>query len=340
MSDSFKFPTDTCVLVCSGPSLNLVDPFSLGFPVVCVSTAIRSIPNPHFWILADFLNEMHGSEGNAAYQNENIVKILPAGKVNPRQNATVRNYQEIKYSDSDRTIRDTTTHLFSGELPMLKGPHKSATFAIQWLHYAGVKNVIWVGNDLNAPSAKGKYSYESNASDLRKAHNFNTTLDQVHQSLKLWYPKAKTLGYTWSSWKCGDVFESLVPAFNAEEHIVPVDSQFLTPAAKSNHVEIEYQTQKVVPTRIRKEERHKLREFRKKNVDSVIDKKKINKERIEKQSESKRAELSARMARNATRIITTPKTPISGKKSPRYVNISKSNLNMNSINKAIRDALR
>lgn len=340
MSDSFKFPTDTCVLVCSGPSLNLVDPFSLGVPVVCVSTAIRTITNPHYWILADFLNEMHGSEGNTAYQNENIVKILPTGKVNQRNGSSIRNYQEIRYSDSDRTIGDTQKHLFSGNLPLLKGPHKSATFAIQCLHYAGVKNVIWVGNDLNAISAKEKYSYESNTTDLRKAHNFNTTLDQVHQSLKSWYPRAKELGYTWTSWKCGDIFESFVPKFNLEEYSTPEDSIFSAPAAISEHIPIQYATQKVIPTKIRKEERRNLREFRKKNVVDIVDKKKIGRDRLAKQSESRLKEIEVRKEKRGAKIINTPKTPVSRNKSPKYVNISKSNLSMNSINKAIRDALR
>jgi hypothetical protein len=46
------FPATACVLACSGPSLNLVDVFSLGLPVVAVSTVIRKITNPNYWIIA------------------------------------------------------------------------------------------------------------------------------------------------------------------------------------------------------------------------------------------------------------------------------------------------
>ena len=69
MSDKY-FPANTCVLACSGPSLNTVDPFSLGLPVVVVSTAIRKITKPHFWIIADYLKEKAILEEKRAEREE------------------------------------------------------------------------------------------------------------------------------------------------------------------------------------------------------------------------------------------------------------------------------
>lgn len=341
MSNELSFPSDTCVLVCSGPSLNLVDPFSLGYPVVAVSTAIRSIPNPHYWVLADFLNEMHGSEGNVAYQNENITKLVPIGKISPKHAGTSRNFQEYKYSDADRTINNTQAHLFSGNLPMLKGPHKSATFAIQVLHYVGVKNVIWVGNDLNAPTAKEKYAYESNAVDLRKAHNFNVTLDQVHQSLKNWYPKAKELGFNWYSWKCGELFETLVPPFDIDAHVAPSKSMFSVPAVPSIHQVVEQPMTKTIRQKIPNADRRKLREFRKRNVAPVVDKKKLSRERLARNAEARKAEVIAKVIKRPPPSISkTPKTPISNKKIVKYVKMPQRNMDINSASKIIRDVLR
>ena len=339
MSDNFKFPTDTCVLVCSGPSLNLVDPFSLGLPVVAVSTAIRKIPNPHYWILADYLNEMHGSEGNIGYQNENIIKIMPSGKISPKHKQICRNYKEISYSDTDRTIKDINAHLFSGKLPLLKGPHKSATFAIQWLHHVGVKNVIWVGNNLNAPSAAEKYAYESTSTDLRKSHNYNVTLDQVHRSLKEWYPKAIELGYSWYSWKCGNIFEQFVPKFDEETYVKPNESKYFKSSDQSEHQSIDAIVQKVIPIRVSKEERLKLREFRTKNVISLEEKKKLNKERIQKQVEQKSQEIKSRI-KKTTDVQSTPKTPVSNKKYARYVSIPKNQTSIQNAVKKIKDSLR
>lgn len=339
MSDNFKFPSDTCVLVCSGPSLNLVDPFSLGVPVVVVSTAIRKITNPHYWVLADYLNEMHGQEGSIAYQNENIVKVLPTGKINPKHSNICRNSKQIAYADTDRNIPSINDHLFSGKLPMLKGPHKSATFAIQWLHHVGVKNVIWVGNDLNAKSANEKYAYESTSIDLRKSHNYNVTLDQVHRSLKEWYPKALQMGFTWKSWKCGDVFEQFIPKFDEESYQYPENSVFYQPSGDSSNNIVETTLQKVVPVRVPKEERRKLLQFRQNNVLNLEEKKKQNRERIERQAQNRQAQIDARI-KPQPKIENTPKTPISDKKYPKYVSIPKSKTSIENAVKKIKDSLR
>lgn len=229
------FPTDTCVLVCSGPSLNLVDPFELGLPVVAISTAIRKITNPHYWILADNLNEMHEKEGTIAYQNENIKKIVPVGKVSGKHRNIIRNFCEYEYASSDNSINDRDSHLFSGKLPFLRGPHKTVTFAVQWLYYVGVRNVIWVGNDLHAKSAQEKYAYESNAVDLKKAYNYNVTIQQVHDTIKSWYQisKSRNLNFNWYSWKCGSVFEEFVSPFDYDSYEKPQESIYYQPAQNS-----------------------------------------------------------------------------------------------------------
>lgn len=233
---SNSFPTDTCVLVCSGPSLNLVDPFELGLPVVVISTGIRKITNPHYWILADNLNEMHEREGMVAYQNENIVKIIPTGKVSGKHRNIIRNFYEYDYASSDNSIPDKDNHLFSGKLPFLRGPHKTVTFAVQWLYYVGVKNIIWVGNDLHAKSAQEKYAYESNATDLKKAYNYDLTIQQVHDTIKNWYEIAKrrNLDFNWYSWKCGTVFEQFASVFDYDSYVKPEESVYYTPSANSS----------------------------------------------------------------------------------------------------------
>lgn len=261
MSD-FKFPSDTCVLACSGPSLNLVDPFELGVPVVAISTAIRVINHPHYWILADYLNEMHGEEGMIAYQNENITKIIPQTKISGKHSSIIKNYMEIPYCDSDRRITNRDAYVFSGQLPLLKGPHKTVTFAVQWLHHVGVKKIIWVGNDMQAKSPQEKYAYQSNEVDLRKSHNYTATIDQVFQYLTSWYPIALSRGFEWYSWKCGERFETLVPPFDYDNYQKPDTSNFFNPTLNSQYPIEEVPFQKVVPKKIRKIDKIKLQEFR------------------------------------------------------------------------------
>lgn len=325
MSESNLFPSDTCVLACSGPSLNSVDVFSLGLPVVAVSTAIRVIKNPHYWILADNLNEMHGDEGNIAYQNENIVKILPKGKIVGSNGDFIRNYQEMDYVEADRYIQDIGSHVFSGKLPFVKGPHKSVTFAIQYLHYAGVKNVIWVGNNLHANSAEQKYAYESNPIDLRKSYNYNVTLDQVHKQLRDWYPIIKSKGFEWYSWKCGDVFESFVPKFDEASYVKPEDSPFFLGTNPSQHALNLIPTKKAIPYKIPKEEKRKLEEFRKENV-------------------TKRKKVEVVQVSDMQQVIQPQPVPpalipkIRKPEEPRYSKIKSGDVG--TLNKRIRDSLR
>lgn len=329
MSSQTQFPTDTCVLVCSGPSLNLVDPFELGLPVVVVSTAIRIITNPHYWILADYLNEMHGQEGNVAYQNENIIKVVPTNKISNKHSNLIRNFVEIPYAESDNQFQDRYSHLFSGNAPLLKGPHKSATFAVQALHYMGVKNIIWVGNDLYASNPKEKYAYESTDQDLRKAYNYTITLDQVHKTLKDWYSYAVRRGFNWYSWKCGDIFESFVPKFDYDNYQKPQESIYYHGVKNSLYPVESLEKQKIISKKLDKKSRAELRQFRRDN--EALKKKESNNQTIN-QFEPVIPKPMFSVLQNV------PKTPVNDKKYPRYSNIRKGVID--NLNKRIKDSLR
>lgn len=204
---------ETCIFACSGPSLNKVDVFSLGLPVVAISTAIRKIENPNYWVYSDYLNEMHGEEGKRAYLNNNITKIIQDGKTTSHLKS-----QNLKTYMCEKTNRHyNIKDLFNTQM-FLKGPHKSITFAIQWAHSIGVKNIIFAGNDLRAESMEKKYCYTTTDIDMKKKHNYKKTLDEVETYLREWYPIAKSKGYEWYSWECGEVFDSIVCKFELDKH--------------------------------------------------------------------------------------------------------------------------
>lgn len=206
------FPVDTCVVACSGPSLNKVDVFSLGLPVCAISTAIRSVPDSNYWFIADHLNEMHGEQGKTAWNSESVIKVVPEKTLRSHG----KNVIQHPYMESREANRQYETLLFDPSKPLLRGPHKTLTFAIQWLHVSGVKKIIFAGNDLDAPNFESKYSYQLEAFDKKKQHNFKKTLDQIKEALFKWYPVARSKGFEWYSWECGSVFESLVPKYNPE----------------------------------------------------------------------------------------------------------------------------
>jgi len=209
------YPIDEVVVACSGPSLRNVDVFSLGLPVVAISTAIRYVPNAHIWIYADRLNDMHGEEGKNAQDDPRILKFIPSNKTSGNQE---RNIVVCNYRSSNKTnLLDQD--LFTANSDFIRGPHKSITFAIQVLHYIGVKNIIFAGNDLNAKSSDEKYAYVMNSNDKKKSSNYLKSLNQAETALKEWYPYAQKRGYQWYSWKCGPIFESFVPAFNESQFV-------------------------------------------------------------------------------------------------------------------------
>lgn len=198
---------ETVIFACSGPSLNNIDVFSLGLPVIAISTTIRKIQNPHVWVYSDYLNEMHGDEGKKAYLDENILKIIQDGKA--MNHLSGKNIESYKCASSNRNF-DPQRDLFDFSKPFARGPHKSVTFGIQWAHSIGIKNIIFAGNDLKANSMETKYCYPLQSFDTKKKHNFSKTLKEVNDALKEWYPIAKNKGYNWYSWNCGDVFDNMV----------------------------------------------------------------------------------------------------------------------------------
>lgn len=207
------FPDGICVIACSGPSLNKVDCFSLGIPVIVISTTIRSLKRGDYWVLADNLNQMHGEEGQKAWQDPSIKKVIVGNKSNKMKYGTRSDFILADCNESNRAKDDLHAILFEPNKPLIRGPHKSISMAFQWAHCNGAQKIIFVGNDLHASTMEDKYSYETKPFDLKKKHNFQKTLDQVLLCMEGWYPIAKNKGFEWFSWECGSVFASMVSKF-------------------------------------------------------------------------------------------------------------------------------
>jgi hypothetical protein len=208
------FPEGVCVLACSGPSLNKVDCFSLGIPVVVVSTAIRSLKRGDYWVLADMLNQMHGDEGKAAWNDLSTKKVIPNNKNTRNKHKYKDDFILVDCNESNKANDNLEVRLFQPDQPLIRGPHKSITMAFQWAHLNGATKIIFAGNDLRADSMEMKYAYPTQEFDLKKKHNFSKTLDQVKICMEGWWPVAKRRGFEWYSWECGSVFEQMVPKFD------------------------------------------------------------------------------------------------------------------------------
>ena len=208
------FPDGICVIACSGPSLKKVDCFSLGVPVIVISTAIRTLKRGDYWVLADMLNQMHGEEGKVAWQDPNTKKVIAANKNNSTKYKHRSDFILVDCNETNKANDNVEDILYKPNRPLIRGPHKSVTMAVQWAHTNGATKLIFSGNDLHADTMETKYSYEAEDFDLKKKHNFKKTLDQVKTCFEGWYPIAKRRGFEWYSWECGSVFSSMVPAFD------------------------------------------------------------------------------------------------------------------------------
>lgn len=235
------FPTDEVVVACSGPSLKNVNVFSLGLPVVAISTAIRYIKTPHMWIFADKLNELHGDEGQQAATNPNILKFVPVNK----DNVSMVNVIKCNYRSSNKT-NYLDKDLFTDNSDFIRGPHKSITFAIQVLHYLGIKKLIFAGNDLTAKRVEEKYAYESTQKDIKKGSNYLKSLNQVEVALREWYPYAKKRGFEWFSWKSGSVFEKIVPIFDDTQFNIKDEKYSFDIDCIQSSMKVSYKTQEII----------------------------------------------------------------------------------------------
>lgn len=237
---SSLFPDGMCVIACSGPSLTKVDCFSLGIPVVVISTAIRTLKRGDYWVLADMLNQMHGEEGKVAWQDPNTKKVIASTKSNKNKYSHRSDFVLVDCNEVNKANDCVEDILYLPNRPLIRGPHKSVTMAIQWAHINGATKLIFAGNDLHAQTMETKYSYPTEDFDLKKKHNFQRTLDQVKTCFDGWYPIAKRRGFEWYSWECGSVFSSMVPAFDPssieeirKKNIIP-DNQTPVPMNRYN----------------------------------------------------------------------------------------------------------
>tara|TARA_Y100001937_G_scaffold53848_1_gene74333 strand:+ start:3497 stop:4597 length:1101 start_codon:yes stop_codon:yes gene_type:complete len=218
----YELTSDCIVFANSGPSLNKVDVFSLGYPVAAVSTSVRSDQfkdrKPDIWILADKLNDMHGERGKELWQDPEVIKVMPELRrkdINRIKNLSEKDLEQWYFCDynSNRQKRNhgvtEIDALFSGRMPFIRGPHKSVTFGIQWLHYMGAKNIIWTGCDLTAPSLDQKYAYKTDGRDSGKRGGYLRTLNVVDRALREWYPVALKKGYEWYNWECGEALTNI-----------------------------------------------------------------------------------------------------------------------------------
>ena len=203
----YKFPHETCILACGGPSLNKIDIYETDYPIVACSTAIRKLYHgkrkPVAWISVNKVHKfredgVYGYEGREAYLDKDVLKVHPAFS------AVYRGKPRPKQIEWDKPLK-----------------------AIDWLVASGVKNILFAGNDLTAPDFKNKYAFDfdkkwdgrKTKEDKRKGRAPEWDFDRVLLELKhRWFekPNLKKKGHKWYCYSPGSPLEEFLPTYERQ----------------------------------------------------------------------------------------------------------------------------
>lgn len=193
------------MIVCgSGPSLAKVPLYDPGLPVAAVSTAIRYVHRPDYWILVDRMNKNHGPEGKFAAKEAAIPKVVPASR-----KAVWHEYPNLVLVNrsSKASFFDDTPNMVSRSF------NRSMIFAVEFLmKIAGFDVLVFAGLDLRVDPDQPyvhEQSLKANRVNTRN-HNHQIELRNLHK----FGDQAAKKGILWLNWTPGSPLEGIMGDFD------------------------------------------------------------------------------------------------------------------------------
>ena len=136
------------VVICASGDLLYDVPFrEPGYPLAAISTAIRMVPDPDFWLLVDRIQPEHGDEGKAAARNPAIKKVIPKDREQVFQGfpnvEIVRRFESgegfdgipgLAFSRGNRLVR--TEYAAAVDLDALPFPRRALTAQYRSRYYS------------------------------------------------------------------------------------------------------------------------------------------------------------------------------------------------------------
>ena len=207
------------VIVCgSGPQLNKVPVREPGYPLAVVSTAIRTIMDPDYWLLVDIINTPHGDQGKEAAKNPDVKKIVPHNRMKlweayPNIEGVHQTPEGPKHGN--RTFLDGKGGVISGQ-----NLHRSMLFALQVLS-ARFDTLIFAGCDMGTNPSGVLYSHGFVYPERQKPHrrrrsrinSITHALDMEMRRWEEWAPIARAKGVTWLSFTPDSPINNLMEPF-------------------------------------------------------------------------------------------------------------------------------
>lgn len=195
------------VIVCGSGKLLLTVPFrEPGYPLAAISTAIRNVPDPDYWILVDRIQPEHGEEGKAAARNPDIKKVIPKDRAK-----VFLGFPNVEVVERFHPGDGTGRHFMDGKKGVVTGLNRSMLFAVQWLakHF---ETLIFAGVDLQASGAT-PWAHDFEPPQKKRASTMDKNLQRERNQLRQWAPIAAERGVRWLSWSPGSPIERFMESF-------------------------------------------------------------------------------------------------------------------------------
>jgi len=142
-----KRECDAVIVVCSGPSLDMdavTDAAVEEDADVCaISTALRVVMTPDYWVFLDRPNRKHGERIAVALPDPTITKVTQS-----KRYAALCGYPAMVFIPQNRRTADEGRTFMDGKPGYIRGPNRSILHAVQFLCYEGYKRLIFAGVDL------------------------------------------------------------------------------------------------------------------------------------------------------------------------------------------------
>ncbi len=201
------------VIICGSGSLLHEVPFRLpGYPLAAISTAIRLVPEPDFWLLTDRVKEDHGAAGLKALANPKVMKVVPADRdLAYRGVPNVTMVRRFQPGDRGRAFLDGKKGVLTGNC------NRSMLFAVQWLS-GRFDTLIFAGVDMQVEDLKKPWGHDffpPHRTKHRQNHvdGMKRGLNEEFRLLKQWTPLALDKGVRWLSWSPGSRIEEIMESY-------------------------------------------------------------------------------------------------------------------------------
>ena len=202
--------SETVIMACSGPSLDLVDIWAPNVPVCAVSTVIRNrqffAHRPEYWVLVDRINPNHGPTGHSMGKATDVIKVSPEARRKTYGKWPAWEFAKRHGRTDDKKIP------FGAGGKLLCGGNQSSSFACQWLALeAGYSTVIFAGCDFSTDA--GKEHCHDRRRKPRERISQAKSLAIVLGMLRAWTVTASEMGITFMSGSPGSPLEDFMETY-------------------------------------------------------------------------------------------------------------------------------